>query len=129
MNNTVTEQAVAQKNELVSRLREIYDPEISVNIYDLGLIYSISFEGTHCDIVMSLTSAWCPSADEITRSVHDAAVATAGIESCHLKVTFDPPWGTHMMSEEAKLELDLYGFDGPMMHMHGWDPTDWRNDG
>lgn len=103
-------------------LREVYDPEISVNIYDLGLIYDIKVDGEgHCDILMSLTSAWCPSADDITADTQRAALSVDGVKTCAIKVTFDPQWGPHMMSEEAKLELNLW--DMPQPHMDPWmDP-------
>ena len=97
---------------IVGNLRSVYDPEISVNVYDLGLIYDIKVDSEgHCDIVMSLTSAWCPSADEITMDVQQAALTASGVNTCSIKVTFDPQWGPHMMSEEAKLELGLFGME------------------
>jgi metal-sulfur cluster biosynthetic enzyme len=99
-----------------SNLRHVYDPEISVNIYDLGLIYDIKVDDAgHCDILMSLTSAWCPSADDITADTQRAALDVPGISTCAIKVTFDPQWGPHMMSEEAKLELNLWDIDAPRM--------------
>lgn len=117
-------------DEIKNNLRNVYDPEISVNIYDLGLIYDISLDSSgHCDILMSLTSAWCPSADEITADTQRAALGVSGIETCAIKVTFDPQWGPHMMSEEAKLELNLWDMDPPPMDP--WmDPMfDMRNFG
>lgn len=97
-------------------LRHVYDPEISVNIYDLGLIYDIKIDDTgHCDILMSLTSAWCPSADDITADAQRAALDANGVNTCAIKVTFTPQWGPHMMSEEAKLELNLWDMDTPRM--------------
>lgn len=90
----------------------VYDPEISVNVYDLGLIYDLAIDQEgHCSILMSLTSAWCPSADEITSDVQRAALTAPGVNTCSIKVTFDPQWGPHMMSEEAKLELGLFGME------------------
>lgn len=97
---------------IIDKLRCVYDPEISVNIYDLGLIYDIKIDTEqHCSIVMSLTSAWCPSADDITREVQEAALSTNGVSTCSIKVTFEPQWGPHMMSEEAKIELGLFGME------------------
>lgn len=101
-------------DSIKQNLRNVYDPEISVNIYDLGLIYNIDITDDHCDILMSLTSAWCPSADDITQSTQQAALAVSGIKTCFVKVTFDPQWGPHMMSEEAKLELNLWDMDVPV---------------
>lgn len=109
---------------VTTNLRNVYDPEISVNIYDLGLIYDIKVDETgHCDILMSLTSAWCPSADDITSDTQKAALSVPGVETCAIKVTFDPQWGPHMMSEEAKLELNLWDMDMHPPHFDQWvDP-------
>lgn len=95
--------------QIKENLRSVYDPEISVNIYDLGLIYNISVnDDMHCDILMSLTSAWCPSADEIVADVKYSATAVDGIKDCNVEVTFDPQWGPQMMSDDAKFELGLW---------------------
>jgi len=109
-------------DQIKRNLMNVYDPEISVNIYDLGLIYDIKVDDTgHCDILMSLTSAWCPSADDITADTQRAALDVPGVDTCAIKVTFDPQWGPHMMSEEAKLELNLWDMNPP--HMDTWmDP-------
>ncbi len=105
------------RSDIIDNLRKVYDPEISTNVYDLGLIYTINVdEARHCDIVMSLTSAWCPSADEITRDVQNAGLTVDGVETCAIKVTFDPAWGPHMMSDEAKLELDMWDHDPSNWH-------------
>lgn len=97
---------------VIEKLKCVYDPEISVNIYDLGLIYDIKVDDEqHCSITMSLTSAWCPSADDITREVQEAALSVDGVATCSIKVTFDPQWGPHMMSDEAKIELGLFGME------------------
>lgn len=97
---------------IIANLRSVYDPEISVNVYDLGLIYDIKVDDEkHCSILMSLTSAWCPSADDITRDVQQAALTADGVQTCSIKVTFDPQWGPEMMSDEAKLELGVFGVD------------------
>lgn len=96
------------KEKIIENLREVYDPEISINVYDLGLIYEINIQDTHCDIVMTLTSPFCPAADEIIQDVYDAARYVEGIKSCDVKVTFDPPFGPEMMSEETKLLLGVF---------------------
>lgn len=110
------------QDSIKANLRNVYDPEISVNIYDLGLIYEIKVDDEgHCDILMSLTSAWCPSADDITSDTQKAALSAPGVKTCAVKVTFTPQWGPHMMSEEAKLELNLW--DMPHPHIDPWmDP-------
>jgi metal-sulfur cluster biosynthetic enzyme len=95
-----------KSEEIIGYLKEVYDPEISINIYDLGLIYEINIDGDHCDIVMTLTSAFCPAADEIIADVHQAV--TRVVETCDVRVTFDPPFGPDKMSEDARMML---GFD------------------
>ena len=101
-----------QIQSVILNLRSVYDPEISVNVYDLGLIYDIKIDDQrHCSILMSLTSAWCPSADDIANDVQQAALGADGIETCSIKVTFDPQWGPNMMSDEAKIELGIYGME------------------
>lgn len=95
------------REQIIENLKQVYDPEISVNVYDLGLIYEINISNDHCDIVMTLTSPFCPAADEIIEDVH-FAVTSAGIKTCDVRVTFDPPFGPEMMSDEAKMLLGVY---------------------
>jgi metal-sulfur cluster biosynthetic enzyme len=95
------------REEIIDYLREVYDPEISVNVYDLGLIYNIEIENLQkCNITMTLTSAFCPAADEIIADVHHAA--TRAVDECDVKVTFDPPFTPEMMSDEAKMLLGYF---------------------
>lgn len=96
------------QQEIIEKLKEVYDPEISVNVYDLGLIYEININEKHCDIVMTLTSAFCPAADEIIEDVHFAVCSVNEIETCDVKITFDPPFGPEMMSDDAKILLGVY---------------------
>lgn len=96
------------EQQIIENLREVYDPEISINVYDLGLIYEINITEQHCDIVMTLTSAFCPAADEIIADVHHAVTAVDGVDTCDVRVTFDPPFGPEMMSEDAKMILGVY---------------------
>lgn len=95
------------KEQIINNLKEVYDPEISVNVYDLGLIYEININEAHVDIVMTLTSAFCPAADEIIADVHNAVTKVDGIETCDVKVTFDPPFGPDKMSEDVRLMLGV----------------------
>lgn len=96
------------KRELiVENLKKVYDPEISVNIYDLGLIYNIAVTDSVCNIVMSLTSAFCPSADEIVEDVKYAVMSVGGISTVDVDITFTPTWGPELMSEDAKLILGI----------------------
>ena len=94
--------------QIVHNLKCVYDPEISVNVYDLGLIYQISLGETSCVIIMSLTSAFCPAADEIVNDVRYAALSVDGVEDVDVQITFDPPWGPDKMSEDAKLILGIF---------------------
>ena len=94
------------KKQIVDAIREVYDPEIPVNVYDLGLIYHIGIdEDHHVDILMTLTAPNCPAAGILPGQVEDAAREVEGVESVNLELTFDPPFSPAMMSEEAKLEL------------------------
>ncbi len=97
-------------DQIKENLRSVYDPEISVNIYDLGLVYNITIDDSrHCNILMSLTSAWCPSADEIVADVKYSTTAVEGVTGCDVEITFNPQWGPDMMSDEAKFELGMWG--------------------
>lgn len=91
---------------IVASLREIYDPEIPVNIYDLGLIYHIEIrDDNHVDVLMTLTAPNCPAAGILPGQAEDAVRETEGVESVNLEMTFEPPFSPEMMSEEARLEL------------------------
>jgi metal-sulfur cluster biosynthetic enzyme len=98
-----------QRNQIIDNLRQVYDPEISVNVYDLGLIYNINItDNQFCKITMSLTSPFCPAADQILEDVHYAALGVKGIIDVDVNITFDPQWGPEMMSEDAKLILGIF---------------------
>jgi FeS assembly SUF system protein len=87
-------------------LKSVYDPEIPVNIYDLGLIYNISLDEDHtARITMTLTAANCPLADDLVEEVRYKVAGTKGVKDCKVILTFDPPWDKSMLSDEAKLEL------------------------
>tara|TARA_B100001057_G_C22643557_1_gene869200 strand:- start:148 stop:447 length:300 start_codon:yes stop_codon:yes gene_type:complete len=96
------------KEQIIENLRDVFDPEISVNVYDLGLIYEINVKEDHCDIVMTLTSAFCPAADMIIQDVNDAVCLVDGIESCNVDLTFEPPFGPDKMSEDVKMMLGIW---------------------
>lgn len=91
---------------IVERLKTIYDPEIPVDIYELGLIYDvhISTEGD-AKILMTLTSPNCPAAESLPTEVEQKIKSIEGIRDCKVEITFDPPWNKDMMSEVAKFEL------------------------
>lgn len=94
------------ENRVVEILKTIYDPEIPVDIYELGLIYEVKInkEG-HVDIQMTLTSPNCPVAESLPKEVEDKVAEAPEFTSATVTIVFDPPWDKDMMSEEAKLEL------------------------
>ena len=97
------------KETIIEALRTIFDPEIPVNIYDIGLIYGIeiSDEGD-AHILMTLTSPMCPVAESLPPEVEIKVAAIEGIRSAAVEVTWDPPWGPELMSEAAQLELGMF---------------------
>jgi FeS assembly SUF system protein len=103
------EETVKVEQDIVATLKNIYDPEIPVNIYDLGLIYEIEFtpeEGVAL-INMTLTAPNCPVADMLVEDVNVQVAKIPGVKRVDVKLVFDPPWGKEMISEEALLELGL----------------------
>ena len=96
------------ERDIVLTLKNIYDPEIPVNIYDLGLIYEIEYEPTGvANIRMTLTAPNCPMADILVDDINTQVKKINGVEEVNIILTFDPPWDKSMMSEEALLELNL----------------------
>jgi len=94
---------------IIERLKDVYDPEIPVNIYDLGLIYNVDVdENNKASIIMTLTAPGCPVADILVEDVRQAALAVENIAEADVELTFDPPWDKSMMSEEARLELGFF---------------------
>ncbi|MEY4142333.1 MAG: hypothetical protein RL110_1705 [Bacteroidota bacterium] len=94
------------ENDIVKTLKTIYDPEIPVDIFELGLIYEIRInDDRFVDIDMTLTSPNCPVAETLPKEVEDKVKAMDEISDCKVHIVFDPPWDKDMMSEEAKLEL------------------------
>jgi FeS assembly SUF system protein len=92
--------------EILNAIKTIYDPEIPVNIYDLGLIYEIDVDDyNNVDIKMTLTAPNCPVADSLPIEVKEKVKEIKAVNNVNLELVFDPPWGPTMMSEEAKLEL------------------------
>ena len=97
------------RDKIVLNLKEVYDPEISINIFDLGLIYDIDLEHLpKVTITHTLTSAFCPAADDIVRDIHDATINVEEVEAVDVITTFDPPFGPWNMSEDAKLILGVF---------------------
>ena len=97
--------AIPNQDQVIEVLKTIFDPEIPVDIYELGLIYEvkISAEGK-VDIDMTLTSPNCPVAESLPKEVEDKVTEMEGVESAKVQIVFDPPWTQDMMSEAAKLE-------------------------
>ena len=94
------------ENKVVEVLKTIYDPEIPVDIFELGLIYEVRIdEEKNIQIEMTLTSPNCPVAESLPKEVEDKVAAIEGVLSAKVNIVFDPPWDKDMMSEEAKLEL------------------------
>jgi len=96
----------ALKTEIIGKLKTVYDPEIPVDIYELGLIYEINVdEEGNVQIIMTLTSPNCPAAEEIPADIDKKVKSLELVKSLDVQITFDPPWDKDMMSEEAQLEL------------------------
>ena len=96
------------EEEIVTTIKTVFDPEIPVNIYDLGLIYEVSVnEEGKATIVMTLTSPNCPVAESMPEEVFDKVSEVDGVTHVDVNLTFDPPWTKDMLSEEAMLELGL----------------------
>ena len=95
-------------DKIVGVLKTIYDPEIPVDIYELGLIYDVFVSDEHnAKILMTLTSPNCPVAESLPRDVEEKVKSLKQINECEVEITFDPTWTQEMMSEEAKLELGM----------------------
>ena len=99
---------IINKEAIIAQIRTVFDPEIPVNIYDLGLIYDVLVqEGGKVTVVMTLTAPACPAAEELPAEVKQKVEGVSGVESVAIDLTFDPPWSQDLMSEEAKLELGM----------------------
>jgi len=96
--------------QIIAALKSVYDPEIPVDIYELGLIYecNVSEANRHADIVMTLTAPGCPVAGTMPGWVEEAVVSVPGIDTASVELVFDPPWRPDMMSMRAKLELNMF---------------------
>ena len=95
------------KEKVVAEIKKIYDPEIPVNIYELGLIYDISVNDKNVNVKMTLTSPNCPVAESLPKEVKDSIMEIKEVNKVDLELVWDPPWDKSMMSEAAKLELNL----------------------
>ena len=101
----ITDKMKVEKN-VISSLKEIFDPEIPVNVFDLGLIYEVDVqEDMHVNIVMTLTAPNCPVAESLPNEIKEKVAATEGVKDASIELTFEPPWDKDLMSDEAKLDL------------------------
>ena len=97
-----------KKEKIIQEIKKIYDPELHVNIYELGLIYDITVENEKfVKIKMTLTTPNCPVAESLPKEVKEGAMQVDGIEDADVQLVWDPPWNKDMMSEAAKLEMNL----------------------
>jgi FeS assembly SUF system protein len=99
----------ALTDKLIEKLKTVYDPEIPVDIYELGLIYKVDVSDEKAVAIdMTLTAPGCPVAGEMPDWVRDAVVTIPEVTSCTVNLVFDPPWDPSLMSDEAKLELNMF---------------------
>lgn len=97
------------EQRIIEALKTVYDPEIPVDIYELGLIYEIDIqEGGKVAITMTLTSPMCPVAESLPMEVQQKVWEVDGVSEAQLEVVYDPPWSKEMMSEEARFALDMF---------------------
>ena len=93
---------------VISALKEVYDPEIPVNIYDLGLVYELTIsKAREVSILMTFTAPKCPMADQVMMEVQQGVESVPGVTNCTIELTFEPQWDRSMLSEEARVELGL----------------------
>ena len=95
------------KEQIINEIKKIYDPEIPVNIYELGLIYDIKIKDKDVQVKMTLTTPNCPVAESLPKEVKDSIMELKEVNKVDLDLVWDPPWDKSMMSEAAKLELNL----------------------
>lgn len=100
------------RDDIINALKTVFDPEIPVNIWDMGLIYDIKIDGKNVVITMTLTSPTCPMMDELVMQVKNAVSRVADVENVDVKLVWKPAWDLSRMSDAARIELDLTS--------HGW---------
>jgi FeS assembly SUF system protein len=97
------------EDSLIAAIATVYDPEIPVNIYELGLIYAIEIaEDGAVKVEMTLTAPGCPSAQELPEQVRDSIMAVPGVSACAVETVWDPPWDPSRMTDEARLQLNMF---------------------
>ena len=95
------------RGQIIDALKSVYDPEIPVNIWDLGLVYDVAIGEKSVDIKMTFTSPTCPMMEELLQQVHDNVAVVSGGRDVHIELVWDPPWDLSRMSESARIDLDL----------------------
>ena len=97
------------EDQVLEAIATVFDPEIPVNIYELGLIYAVEIgDDAGVKVEMTLTAPGCPAAQELPVNVKDAVMAVPGVTSCHVDTVWDPPWDPSRMSDEARLSLNMF---------------------
>jgi metal-sulfur cluster biosynthetic enzyme len=96
---------VATRDDVIEALREVEDPELGMDIVELGLMYDVEVDGPRVKVLHSLTSMGCPAGPMIQEGIHDAAAAVPGVEDVEVELTWDPPWTPDRMSDDAKFIL------------------------
>ncbi len=97
------------EDELIQAIATVYDPEIPVNIYELGLIYAVDIhDDGRVKVEMTLTAPACPSAQELPEQVHEALMTVPGVTSVEVETVWDPPWDPSRMTDEARLQLNMF---------------------
>lgn len=107
MSPEVARDPAEMHDDVVARLKTIYDPEIPVDIWELGLIYGVVIDDGFVEVQMTLTSPSCPEAQTLPPSVEAEVRSVDGVKTCQVNIVWDPPWGPERMSEEARLHLGL----------------------
>ena len=101
--------ALPNEDTLIEAIATVYDPEIPVNIYELGLIYTVEIDDAGgVKVEMTLTAPACPSAQELPEQVRNAVLTVPGVTSCYVETVWEPPWDPSRMTEEARLQLNMF---------------------
>jgi metal-sulfur cluster biosynthetic enzyme len=102
-----TESSAVKEEDVLDVLREVFDPEIPVNIVDLGLVYEIGIQPKRVDVKMTLTALGCPMAGEVMSDVRDHLLQLEGVEEAGVELVYEPPWTPERMTEDARWELGI----------------------
>ena len=107
MSITSSDFSMVEKKAIEEAMQKVYDPELHLDVWSLGLIYDIGIQDSKVKILMSLTSPVCPYGPELIEDVRRNAAAVEGVKSVEVEITFSPPWGPERMSEEARIALGM----------------------